>query len=103
MSLRRIPFLLWCGLLLCSPWLHAESRPIKKRVQPAYPELARKMHISGSVKMEVNVDADGQVQDVSVVKGHSLLRDAATTAVKKWVFQPAAAKTIELIEVDFQE
>lgn len=104
MSLRRIPFFLalW-GFLFCGALLQAENRPPKKRVPPAYPELARKMHISGAVKLEVNVDAEGRVQEVKVVTGHALLQDAAVTAVKQWVFQAAPAKTTEMIEVNFQQ
>jgi len=60
------------------------------------------MHITGSVKMEVDVDAEGQVQEVKVTTGHALLRDAAVTAVKQWVFQKAPAKTTEVVEISFQ-
>jgi outer membrane biosynthesis protein TonB len=53
--------------------------------------------------MEVDVDPEGQVQDVKVVTGHALLRDAAVTAAKHWMFEKAPAKTTELIEITFQE
>ncbi len=102
MPLRRILFLVFCSVLLCSTWMQAENRVAKKRVPPVYPELARKMHVTGTVKLEVNVDAEGQVQDVKVLSGHALLRDAAVTAAKQWVFQTAPAKTIEVVDIGFQ-
>jgi len=79
------------ALLMVAVSLHAEQRPAKKRVAPVYPELAKKVHISGAVKLELEVDSEGQVRDVKVVRGHALLRDAAVTAAKQWVFARLAA------------
>jgi TonB family protein len=81
----------------------AEERPAKKRVPPQYPELAKRMHISGAVKLELNVDPEGQVQDVKVVQGHALLRDAAVAAAKQWVFTKGPTKSVEIIEVNFHQ
>jgi TonB family protein len=83
--------------------LQAEERPAKKRVAPVYPELAKKMHISGAVRLELSVDSEGQVQDVKVVQGHALLRVAAVTAAKQWVFTKASVKSVEIIEVKFHQ
>jgi len=89
------------GILAFTCALHAQVRVAKKRVPPVYPELAKKMHISGAVKLELNVDPEGEVKDVKVVQGHALLRDAAVTAVKQWVFTKASVKSVEVIEVNF--
>ena len=102
MSGIRVTFLSWV-LLFCGTTLLAEDRPARRKVSPLYPELARKMRVSGAVKMEVNVDPEGQVKEVKVVQGHALLRDAAITAVKQWVFVKAPAKSTEVIEVVFKE
>jgi len=102
MSWSRVTLLSW-ALLFCGAALLAEDRPARKKVSPVYPELARKMRVSGAVKMEVNVDPEGQVKDIKVVQGHALLRDAAVNAVKQWVFVKSPAKSIEVIEVDFKE
>jgi len=91
------------GLLIVAVFLQAEERPAKKRVAPAYPELAKKMHISGAVRMELNVDPEGEVKDVTVLKGHALLRDAAVTAAKQWVFSKTPTKSVEVIELDFHQ
>jgi hypothetical protein len=50
MSLRRIALLALWVLVFCNVAIQAENRVAKKRVQPTYPELARKMHVAGSVK-----------------------------------------------------
>src|SRR5690349_16455837 len=42
-------------------------RRAKSKVQPSYPELARKMNISGTVKIEVIVAPNGSVKEARVV------------------------------------
>ena len=98
----RIPFVL-AGLLVCGTALLAEDRPTRKKVPPAYPELARKMGMTGTVKLELNVDSEGRVQEVKVVQGHALLREAAVSAAKQWTFAKAPAKSTEMIEVVFRQ
>jgi TonB family protein len=83
---------------------HAQDIPMRKvrsRVEPAYPELARKMSISGIVRMQVIVGPNGNVRDAKVVGGHPLLISAAQDAVKKWKFEPASADSKEIIEFKF--
>ena len=91
------------AVLACAGSLSAEDRVAKKRVAPAYPELARKMHVAGAVKMQVDVDPEGQVHEVKVLEGHALLRDAAVSAVKQWVFIKSPEKSVEVVLVNFHE
>ena len=48
-------------------------RRAKTKVQPTYPELAHKMNISGTVKIEVAVAPNGTVKEARVVGGHPVL------------------------------
>jgi TonB family protein len=77
-------------------------RRAKSKVQPAYPELARKMNITGSVKVEVVVSPNGSVKDAKVVGGHPLLATAALEAVRKWRFEPAATESTGMVEFKFE-
>jgi TonB family protein len=77
-------------------------RRAKTKVQPTYPDLARRMDISGTVKVEVVVSPTGTVKDARVLGGHPLLAGAALEAAKKWRFEPAAAETTGVIEFKFQ-
>ena len=77
------------------------SRKVKVRVQPTYPDLARKMSISGTVKIEVVVTASGLVKSTKVLGGHPVLVSAANDAVKRWKFEPAATETTSVVEVKF--
>jgi len=57
------------------------------RVQPAYPEAARKKGVKGSVVLSANVGKDGNVSGVQVVSGHPLLASAAVAALKQWRYE----------------
>jgi TonB family protein len=77
-------------------------RRAKSKVQPMYPELARKMNISGTVKIEVVVAPNGTVKDARVVGGHPVLANAALDAAKKWRFDPAGAESSGIIDFKFE-
>jgi TonB family protein len=53
-----------------------------------YPPLARQARISGNVRLEVSVGADGSVADARIVSGHPLLSAAATASVRRLQFLP---------------
>lgn len=59
-----------------------------RRVNPAYPPVARTARISGIVKVEVVLDEDGKVAEVRNAAGPEMLRRAAMDAVKRWEFKP---------------
>jgi len=61
------------------------------RVEPEYPEEARRQGIQGAVVLNVNIDPDGAVQEIKWVNGPPLLAQAATDAVKQWRFKPQTA------------
>jgi TonB family protein len=77
-------------------------RRAKSKVQPAYPELARKMSIAGTVKIQVTVAANGTVKDAHIVGGHPVLANAALDAAKKWRFEPASAESSGVIDFKFE-
>jgi TonB family protein len=77
------------------------TRKVKSKVSPVYPELARRMSISGVVKVQVVVAQNGTVKSTKIVGGHPLLVNAATDAVKKWKFEPASEETTGIVEFKF--
>ena len=77
------------------------SRKVKSKVAPSYPELARRMAISGVVKVQVVVAPNGSVKSTKVVGGHPLLVNAAVDAVKKWRFDAASEETTGVVEFKF--
>jgi TonB family protein len=91
------------GICLMATTLQgAEARRTKKMVQPRYPELALKMRVEGTVKLEAVVDSDGSVKNVIVVSGPPLLKAAAADSVKEWQYEPAKDSSLMPIEVNFR-
>ena len=78
-----------------------EKRTIKQRGNPSYPELAKKMNVQGTVKVEVMVAANGVVKSAKALGGHPLLIEAAVNAAKQMKFEPAAGDTREEIPFNF--
>jgi TonB family protein len=78
-------------------------RRAKTKVQPSYPELAHRMNISGTVKIEVTVAPNGTVKEAHVIGGHPLLAQAALDAAKKWRFETAAAESTGIIDFKFEQ
>ena len=78
------------------------TRRAKSKVQPAYPELARKMNITGTVKVQVVVGPNGEVKEAKVVGGHPVLAGAALDAVRKWRFEPAAMESSGIVDFKFE-
>jgi TonB family protein len=81
----------------------AQSSARKKKIgaDPQYPELARRNNISGSVRLELLVTADGKVKDVKVLGGNPVLAQAAVSAVQKWRYEPATEDTTVVVKCDF--
>jgi TonB family protein len=61
-----------------------------QRVEPRYPEEARRQKIQGAVVLDLHIGADGTVQEVQVLSGPPQLAQASTDAVKQWRFKPHA-------------
>jgi len=59
-----------------------------KAVPPKYPDAARNAGIQGVVVLKALIDKDGNVEDVTLISGHSWLAPAAIDAVKQWKYKP---------------
>jgi TonB family protein len=68
------------------------DRPaILHRVDPNYPEAARKIRFEGSVVLALVIDREGHVAEVGVLKGLPFgLTESAVAAVSQWRFEPTA-------------
>jgi TonB family protein len=58
------------------------------RVQPVYPEAARKLRLRGMVSVNVVIHKDGMVTVQNVGAGHPLLAPPAVAAVQQWKYEP---------------
>jgi len=78
------------------------KRKVKSKTTPSYPELARRMNVSGKVKIEVVIGPDGRVKTTRVVGGHPLLVQTCQDALKEWKFVPASEETTQIVEFEFR-
>jgi TonB family protein len=77
------------------------ERKVVKQTMPRYPEIARRMKLSGTVKVVAVVAPDGKVKKVEPVGGSPLLIEAAKDAVSEWKFAPASGESRQVVEVHF--
>lgn len=73
---------------------------------PTYPQLARQMKVSGVVKLEIQVAADGRVVTAKAISGHPVLAAAAMEAARKWTYTAAtmdgqAIPSITQVDISF--
>ena len=60
-----------------------------KRVEPVYPEVARRARVEGVVILNVRTDENGLVDQIKVTNSKDpLLNRAAVEAVRQWQYQP---------------
>ncbi|NYF89390.1 energy transducer TonB [Tunturiibacter empetritectus] len=74
--------------------------------KPVYPKLASLTHTQGNVVMQAIISKRGTVENLRVIKGHHLLRGAATDAVRTWRFRPyivdgVPVEVATIVSVDF--
>ena len=83
------------------------EKRIVTKVEPVYPEAARKAGLQGLVVMDAVIAPDGSVKRLRPVSGPDLLAQSATAAVQSWKFEPylSSGKPVEVettIAVEFR-
>jgi TonB family protein len=77
------------------------NRKVKSKPAPIYPELARRMSITGVVKVQITVATNGVVKDAKLVGGHPVLANAALDAIRKWRYEASKEETTGVVEFRF--
>lgn len=78
------------------------ARKVINRVVPGYPSMARTMNLSGTVRLEALVLANGTVKSIQVKGGNPLLAQAAQNAVREWKWAKAERESTEMLEFQFK-
>ncbi|MEP6801947.1 MAG: TonB family protein [Acidobacteriota bacterium] len=64
------------------------------KVNPVYPEIARRAGVEGTVVLDAQIGQNGRVEDVQVLRGLPLgLSEAASEAVRHWQYRPARGRS----------
>ena len=78
------------------------ARKIINKVIPVYPSMARSMSLTGTVKLEALVLANGTVKSIQIKGGNPLLAQAAQNAVREWKWAKAERESTEALEFRFR-
>jgi len=103
-----LALLLTVGPLLPLPQSFAQQvrvqgkRKILTQVKAVYPPLAKKVNLTGLVKLVAIVAPDGSVVRTEVIGGSPVLVQSAVDAIAKSKWQVGPQETKELIEIKFE-
>lgn len=92
------------AVVVAAQTAHAQDeggRKVKSKVAPVYPELAKKMNVGGTVKVQVTIAPNGNVKTAKALGGHPLLIDSAIDAVKRWKYEPDKDETTVVVQFNF--
>jgi protein TonB len=71
-----------------------EPAVLLSKVNPVYPEAARRAGVDGTVVLDAFVGRSGRVEEVQVLRGLPLgLSDSAVEAVRHWQYRPARGQS----------
>jgi TonB family protein len=59
-----------------------------QKTPPVYPQIAKSARVSGTVVLEASISKTGVIENLRVVSGPVMLRQAALDAVRTWRYKP---------------
>jgi len=78
-----------------------EGRKALSNPAPAYPDVAKKLRLVGTVKVQVVIGADGKIKGTTFIGGHPVLVNAVEETLKNWKYAPGSGETSTLLEFNF--
>src|SRR3981189_1160912 len=59
------------------------SRKVLSNPEPPYPEVARRLRLSGVVKVQVTIAPDGKIKDAKITGGHPIFVNSVEQTLKE--------------------
>ncbi len=87
---RAILLLSAAALLFCAASAFAQEPICRSKtgaLKVIYPDVARRMKISGTVRLQLQLTPSGSVREIKVLGGNPVLASAAQQAVKQAKFE----------------
>ena len=102
---KVVPALALAFLALIVAPLHAQDkeRAAVRKVAPVFPAIARQMGLTGTVVVNVTVDATGKVIKAESASNSKVFVTAAIDAVKQWKFAPGTTTDTFPITINFDK
>ena len=109
MNTRRKKVSILCGTMLAvalslgrASLQAQEGRKALSNPAPVYPEMAKRIHLTGVVKVQVVIGADGRIKEKNFIGGHPVLVNAVEETLKNWKYAPASGETTTQLEFNFR-
>jgi TonB family protein len=77
------------------------SRKLVSQVEPTYPPDLKRALIGGVVRLDIVVNARGNVELIQIAGGNPILAEAGVRAIKQWKYAPAASSTNIRVNLHF--
>jgi outer membrane biosynthesis protein TonB len=90
------------GIAIAQQTAEEGKRKVKSRVNPQFSDLAKRMNISGKVRIEVVIAPDGHVKSARALGGHPLLVQPCLDAVYGWKYETAPEESAQIVEFEFK-
>jgi protein TonB len=78
---------------------NVQAARIVRRIQPEYPETARREHLQGTVRLHAIIGKDGSISQLVVLHGYCSLAKSSIQAVRQWRYTPTMLLGLP-VEVD---
>ena len=78
-----------------------DGRKALSNPAPTYPEVAKKLRLVGTVKVQIVIAGDGRIKEKTFIGGHPLLVNAVEETLKNWKYAPSSGETTTQLEFNF--
>ena len=79
-----------------------EARKSISKPTPRYPEVAKRLNLVGTVKVEILIGPDGKIKNANVLGGHPILANSTLEALKEWKYEPSKTESTATLTFDFR-
>jgi protein TonB len=78
-----------------------EARKSISKPSPRYPEVAKRLNLVGTVKVEILIGSDGKIKNANVLGGHPIFANSTLDALKEWKYEPSKTETTVILTFEF--
>ena len=78
-----------------------DGRKVLSNPVPVYPDVAKRLRLVGTVKVQIVIGVDGRVKDKTFIGGHPVLVSAVEETLKNWKYAPSSGETTTQLEFNF--
>ena len=78
-----------------------EARKSISKPTPRYPEVAKRLNLVGTVKVEILIGPDGKIKNANILGGHPIFANSTLDALKDWKYELSKTETTVILTFEF--